>query len=84
MYFIENISTAASSPHKWLNLCKEKTVQVILAKSWQKSLNITYQVYLLLVKLQIPEISVEKMSIHNTQKFPVLLRDKKHECSLAY
>jgi len=21
MYFIENISTATSSPHKWLNLC---------------------------------------------------------------
>jgi len=28
-----------------------------------KSLNITYQVYLLLVKLQIPEISVEKIII---------------------
>jgi len=42
MYFIENISTAASSLHNWLNLCYEKKVQVILAKSWQKSLNITY------------------------------------------
>jgi len=30
MYLIENISTAASSPHNWLNLCKEKMVQVIL------------------------------------------------------
>jgi len=30
------------------------------------------------------ETSAEKMSIHNTQKLPFLLRDKKHECSLAY
>jgi len=46
MYLIENLSTAASSLHNWLSLRLEKTVQVILAKSWQKSLNITYQVYL--------------------------------------
>ena len=46
MYLIENISTAASSLHNWLNLCYEQTVQGVLAKSWQKSLNITYQVYL--------------------------------------
>jgi len=38
MYLIENISTAASSLHNWLNVCEVKTVQVILAKSWQKSL----------------------------------------------
>jgi len=43
MYFIESTSIAASSLHNWLNLCSEKTVEVILAKSWQKSLNITYQ-----------------------------------------
>jgi len=24
------------------------------------------------------------MNIHNTEKLPFLLRDKKHECSLAY
>jgi len=34
--------------------------------------------------LQISEISVEEMSIHYTQKLPFLLRDKKHECKLAY
>jgi len=27
---------------------------------------------------------VEKMSINNNQKLAFLLRDKKHECSLAY
>jgi len=32
----------------------------------------------------MPEVSVEKMSIHNTQRLPFLLRDKKYECSLAY
>jgi len=31
----------------------------------------------------MPEISVEKMSAHNSQKLPFLLPDKKHECSLA-
>jgi len=33
---------------------------------------------------EIPEIFVEKMSTHNTQKMPFLLPDKKHERSLAY
>jgi len=46
MYLIANISTAASSLHNWLNLCLEKTLQATLAKSWQKSVNITYQVCL--------------------------------------
>ena len=45
MYFIENISTAASSVHNWLNLRQKKTVEVILAMSRQKNLNVTYQVY---------------------------------------
>jgi len=33
---------------------------------------------------KMSEISVEKISIDNIQKLPVLLRDKKHECILAY
>jgi len=33
---------AESSLHSSVNLCYEKTVQVILAKSWKNSLNITY------------------------------------------
>ena len=33
---------------------------------------------------QIPEISAEKMSTHNTQEMPFLLPDRKHECSFDY
>jgi len=32
---------------------------------------------------KVPEISVEKMSIHSTQKLPFLLRVKKRECSFV-
>jgi len=42
-YLVANTSTAASSPHNWLNLCWEETDQVILAKSWQNNFNIAYQ-----------------------------------------
>ena len=50
----------------------------------QASNNLWLQAWVKFKLPKIPEISVEKMTAHNTQKIPFLLPDKNNGYSLAY